>query len=197
MKNVFLFLTMLVAAQPMFAQGFRQSVKDSVVTDTSITYSIQLPEVPIVQWKNRDEQLEYFKTLARVRKVMPYVKIAKQIYVDLEIKKANEKKKQYRTYRKDTEKEMRGIFEKELKNLSVGQGKVLVKLINRETGNNCYDIIKDVKGGFAAWGWQIIAKHYDYNLKENYDPKKEWMIELAIKQLGKEYNISTAYDNKK
>jgi hypothetical protein len=45
----------------------------------------------------------------------------------------------------------------------------MVKLINRETGNNCYHIIKEIKGGFSAWAWQIVAKHYTYDLKEEYD----------------------------
>ena len=85
---------------------------------------------------------------------------------------------------------MRDKFEKELRDHSINEGKVLVKLLNRETGNNCYKIIKEVKGGFAAWTWQIVAKHYTYDLKEIYDPKKEWILEMAIKSLGPEYDPS-------
>lgn len=183
------------AALPVFGQLHFQgaevdTVGVAIYSDTML--SVQLPEVPIISFRTDEERMEYYKTLSRIRKVMPYVKIAKQLYTNLLIHKEEEKRRTYRSYRKDLEKEMRNKFEKELKDLSVGQGKVLVKLINRETGNNCYGIIKEVKGGFSAFGWQIVAKHYDYNLKEKYDPKKERIIELAIKTLGKEYDIETS-----
>ena len=80
-------------------------------------------------------------------------------------------------------------FESELKDLTISEGKMLFKLINRETGNNCYRIIKDIKGPFMAWFYQTVAKHWSYDLKENYDPKKERMIELIIKELGPAYNV--------
>lgn len=155
--------------------------------DTSI--NVTLRDVTVLQFRNPDDEREYWLSVNRIRKVLPYVKMAKQLYLDVSDKKDNEKKKDYRHYRKDLEKEMREKFEKELRDLTIGQGKVLVKLINRETGNNCYEIIKDVKGGFSAFTWQIVAKHYDYNLKEKYDPKKEWIMEMAIRSLGAEYSV--------
>ncbi len=157
------------------------------LADTSI--NITLKDVTVLQFRNPDDEREYWLSLNRIRKVLPYVKMAKQLYLDVSDKQDNDKKKDYRHYRKDLEKEMREKFEKELRDLTIGQGKVLVKLINRETGNNCYEIIKDVKGGFSAFTWQIVAKHYDYNLKEKYDPKKEWIMEMAIRSLGAEYSV--------
>lgn len=171
-----------------FAQLFRVDSLSNNIEDTIPTYYLQ--EVDILNFKTDDEWREYYQTYSRVKKVMPYVKIANQLYAELLAKENNGKRKEYKAYRKDLEKEMRAKFEKELRDLSIGQGKVLVKLINRETGNNCYKIIKDVKGGFNAWVWQIVAKRYDYDLKENYNPEKEKMIELVIKQLGKSYNVS-------
>jgi hypothetical protein len=117
------------------------------------------------------------------------VKIARDLYTELHEQEENSKKRDYRHYRKDVEKELRARFEKELKDLTKGQGEMLFKLINRETGNNCYNLIKDVKNPFTAWVSQILAKHYGYDLKENYDPEKEKMIELIIKQLGPNYKM--------
>lgn len=198
MRTVFLLLTMLASAPFAFSQKlFKAPEKDTIVTGVSDTLLfITLPEIPVVTFKDKNEQMEFNKTLSRVRKVMPYVKIAKQLYANLLMHKEDGKKRIYRQYRKDLEKEMRDNFEKELKNLSVYQGMVLVKLINRETGDNCYDIIKEIKGGFSAFGWQIVAKHYHYDLKEKYDPQKERMIELAIKSLGSKYDVSTPHDSK-
>ncbi|HRN94530.1 MAG: DUF4294 domain-containing protein [Chitinophagales bacterium] len=186
-RSLFLAFYFACISSNLSAQIFKSN--DTIpLSDTMQTY--YLPEVDIVNFKTDDEWREYYQTYSRVKKVMPYVKIANQLYAELQNKEGNSKRSEYRHYRKDLEKEMRQKFEKELRNLSIGQGKVLVKLINRETGNNCYKIIKEVKGGFNAFVWQIVAKRYDYNLKENYDPQKEKMIELVIKQLGKEYNVA-------
>lgn len=151
--------------------------------------TIQIRDVNIVSFKSKEDWMMYYKYKSRIVKVMPYVKIAKQLYVELEAEKEAKKRGQYRKYRKDVEKEMRTKFEKELKNLTTGQGEMLFKLLNRETGNNAYALIKDVKGGPTAWFYQIIAKRYGYDLKDKYDPTQEKMIELIIKELGPAYNI--------
>ncbi len=178
------------AVNAQFKKDTLQTQSDTSSFNPEDTMQVYyLKEVDIVNFKSADEWREYYQTMSRIKKVMPYVKIAKQLYVELQEKEDKSKRKEYRHYRKDVEKEMRQKFEKELKDLSINQGKMLVKLINRETGNNCYKIIKDVKGGFNAFVWQIVAKRYDYNLKENYDPQKEKMVELVIKQLGKEYQV--------
>ncbi len=197
LKCLSLNVILIVAAafvQPASAQMLKKdsmSVRTSTDTLNSDTMTVYyLKEVDIVNFKTADEWREYYQTLSRIRKVTPYVKIAKQLYIELQEKEESSKRRAYRSYRKDVEKEMRSKFEKELKDLSINQGKMLVKLINRETGNNCYKIIKDVKGGFNAMIWQLVAKRYDYNLKENYDPQQERMIELVIKQLGSEYNVN-------
>ena len=151
--------------------------------------TINLQPVNIVSFKSLDEWNKYYIYKSRIVKVMPYVKIARELYAELQEKEEDSKKRDYRHYRKDLEKQMRGKFEKELKDLTVGQGEMLFKLINRETGNNCYKIIKDIKGPFSAWFYQIVAKHWGYNLKQNYDPDQEKMIELIIKEMGPGYKV--------
>ncbi len=69
------------------------------------------------------------------------------------------------------EKELKAAFSDKITNLSVYQGKVLMKLINRETGDNCYDILKEYKGGANARFWQTVAFVFGSNLKQPYDPK--------------------------
>ena len=155
--------------------------------DTAIT--VLFPDVNIISFKTNEEWLEYYRSKAHLLKVLPYVKIAKQIYLELKEKEDSSSRKQYRHYKKETEKDMREKFEKELKDLTNSDGKMLFKLINRETGNNCYNTIKELKGPFMAWFYQSIAKRYGYDLKENYDPKKEKIIELIIKELGPAYKV--------
>lgn len=72
---------------------------------------------------------------------------------------------------KSKERELKAAFSDKITNLSVYQGKVLMKLINRETGNNCYEILKEYKGGANARFWQTVAFVFGSNLKQPYEPK--------------------------
>lgn len=71
------------------------------------------------------------------------------------------------------EKELKKEFTAPLTSLSVYQGKVLMKLINRQTNNSCYNIVKEYRGGFSARFWQTIAWVFGSSLKQDYDPKGE------------------------
>ena len=86
-------------------------------------------------------------------------------------------------------------FTEPLSNLSVYQGKILMKLINRETGNNCYEIIKEYKGGFNARLYQTVAFFFNSNLKQSYDALKD---DAVIEKLVKEVQRMHGYqDNSK
>jgi len=185
-------LLLLLFTRPINSRA--QFIKDSsenisaetqvILLDTLIAFE----PIDVVRFRSKEEEILYYKYRSRIRKVIPYVRIAKKLYTELQEIEEASKKRVYRKYRKSVEKEMREKFENELKDLTIGQGQMLVKLINRETGGNCYAIIKDIKGGFSAWGWQIVARRWGYNLKEPYDPRRERLIELAIRSLGQEYN---------
>jgi len=169
------------------AQAIASARKDSVgyvVMDTTI----MLHEAQKYIFKNAKDGREYANDIYNIRVVLPYVRIVRHVYAEVQDKKQADTKKQYRHYRKDLEKEMRGQFEKEVKDLTISQGKVLFKLLGRETKQNPYHIIKECKNGFSAWTYQIVAKHYTYDLKEDYDPHREWILEMAIQYLGSEYN---------
>src|ERR687884_693788 len=78
-------------------------------------------------------------------------------------------KRERKDYIKSREKELREKFAEPLTNLSVYQGKILMKLINRQTGNNCYDIIKEYKNGLTARLYQTVAFFFGSSLKQDYD----------------------------
>ena len=89
------------------------------------------------------------------------------------------------------EKELKKEFTDPLTNLSVYQGKVLMKLINRETGNNCYNIVKELKGGFTARFWQTVAFFFGSNLKQPYDAKgDDAEMEAIVKEVKRIYGYS-------
>lgn len=97
-----------------------------------------------------------------------------------------------KAYIKTREKELKAQFADPLSNLSVYQGKILMKLINRQTGNNCYDIIKDYRGGFNARLYQTVAFFFGSSLKQDYDArndKTDRQIEAIVQEIdGAWYN---------
>lgn len=99
----------------------------------------------------------------------PYARKAGAIMNEMNAALATMPEKKKKAYIKSREKELKKEFADPLTNLSVYQGKVLMKLINRQTGNNCYDIIKEYKGGFTARFWQTLAFVFGSNLKQPYN----------------------------
>ena len=104
----------------------------------------------------------------------PYAKRAGAVMNDMNKKLASiTDGSERKDYIKSKEKDLKREFTDPLTNLSVYQGRVLMKLINRETGNNCYEIIKEYKGGITARFWQTVAFFFNSNLKQPYDATGE------------------------
>jgi len=96
-------------------------------------------------------------------------------------------------YIKTREKELKKEFTDPLSNLSIYQGRVLMKLINRQTGNNCYDIIKEYKGGLTARLYQTVAFFFSSNLKQPYDASGEdHEIEMILREVCRTYGFNYA-----
>ncbi len=123
----------------------------------------------------------------------PYARRAGAVMNDINIQLGNVTDKTKRkAYIKTREKELRKEFTTPLTNLSIYQGKVLMKLINRETGSNCYEIIKEVKSGFTARFYQTVAFFFDSNLKQSYDADTD---DATIERIVKEVQRMYGYDN--
>ena len=130
----------------------------------------------------KDKQLRRLKY--HVTKVYPYAKIAvdkfNQYSAEIESVKSKSKK---RKLLKQREQELKEEFTEVIKKLTVTQGRILVKLIDRGTGESTYDIIKEMRGGFKAFIYQGVAKLYSGDLKSRYDPKnneEDEMIERIV-----------------
>lgn len=122
----------------------------------------------------------------------PYAISASRIMNDINRQLVNvTDKKQRKIIIQSREKELKKQFADKLKDLSVYQGKVLMKLIYRQTGNNCYEIIEGYKGKFDAGFWQTIAVIFGSNLKQKYDPTdKDQVMEMIVKDVQKMYGYT-------
>lgn len=138
-----------------------------------------------------DKQLQkYIAEWTRLRNAVyvtyPYARTAGATINDINARLVNEtSKKKRKEYIKSREKELRKQFTEPLSNLSVYQGKVLMKLIARQTGNNCYDIIKEYKGGINARAYQTVAFFFGSSLKQEWDlsDKVDRQIENFVKEI--------------
>ena len=119
----------------------------------------------------------------------PYAKGASKIMNEINAKLVGvTEKKQRKAIIKEREKELRKEFTDKLTNLSIYQGKVLMKLIYRETGNSCYEIIQEYKGGFTAAIYQTVAVIVGTNLKQNYNAAgTDYELESIVKDVVKMY----------
>jgi hypothetical protein len=127
----------------------------------------------------------YLKLRRDVLKAYPYAKLASvqlKFINDSILHIKNERAK--RQFIKSTEKQLREDFEKDLKNLTITQGRILIKLIDRETGNTSYHLVKELRGSIQAFFWQGMARLFGENLKSEYEPAAEdIMIENIVKQI--------------
>ncbi|MDR2286000.1 MAG: DUF4294 domain-containing protein [Prevotellaceae bacterium] len=133
-------------------------------------YIETLPPVYIVHWKNKKDYRKYRRMVYNLKKVYPYSQIAKNKMIELDAKyKLAGSDKEKKTIIKQLEKELFSEFETPLKNLTISQGRMLIKLIDRETGKTSYSVLKEFKGGFKAVFWQGVARLFGNNLKTQYD----------------------------
>ena len=127
----------------------------------------------------------YYRLRFNVIKVYPYARLAavKLNEMNGKMEKMASKREKKR-YRKDVEELVRKDFEDQIKKLSINQGNVLIKLLDRETGHTSYELIKDLKGSLNAFFAQGVAKLFGHDLKNEYDPEgADKAIENVVKQI--------------
>jgi hypothetical protein len=122
------------------------------------------------KFKNAKEEKDYYHQYAKMKynlkKVYPYAQVVRQKLREMDAEFMRlETKKEQKIYLDKVEKELFKEFEKPLRKLTISQGKMLIKLIDRETGKTGYQIIKELRGGFSAFFWQTIAILFDSSLK--------------------------------
>lgn len=121
------------------------------------------------------QRAHWDKLRYNVAKVYPYAVVAAEVLrdVDVNLDRFGDDKHARKAYLKNIERELNKRWKGELSNLTISQGQVLVKLIDRQTGKNCFSIIREMKGGLTATVWQGVALLFANNLKREYDPYGE------------------------
>lgn len=179
-KTVFLLLVILVGANggsTVRAQselGSNKILSYATVLDGDTIPLVHLKTVLVVRkWAllSEKEIRKNQKLIRNVKKVLPYAKEARKRLQDLEREMAGMSAKKRKEYVKQVEQEVLDDFYDDLEHLTFSQGKVLLKLVDRETGNNSYTLIADLRGKFRASFYNTFARMFGFNMKERFDPK--------------------------
>ncbi|MCQ2235558.1 MAG: DUF4294 domain-containing protein [Bacteroidales bacterium] len=134
------------------------------------------------KFKNKRAEIRYTRLVRNVKKVLPYARMcAGEINIINEGLSELTTDKEKKAYLKVKEKELFEKFEQPLRHLTITQGRILIKLIDRETGNTSFELIRTLKGRFSAFIWQGVARLFGSNLKSEYDSEvKDAEIENII-----------------
>ena len=118
---------------------------------------------------------KYYRLVHNFSKAYPYALVARKLVAEADSTIAADKLKRLKKekYVNAVQKELFEVFEGQMRKMTVSQGALLMKLIDREVGKSSYNIIKDYKNGMAAGFWQGIAKMFGTDLKKPYDPEGE------------------------
>lgn len=152
-------------------------------TDTLfLAYIHDIWVFPRNTFKNKAQEQYFWKTVRDVKKALPYSKLIGSELLKTNLKLASlPNDRERKKYMNQFEKEVFTKYEADLRRLSVNQGRLLLKLIDRETDRTSYDLIKIYKGNLSAFFWQGLARMFGTNLKSDYDANdKDKIVERVI-----------------
>lgn len=176
-KTFFIFIFLTGLSCLLKSQEIKYIVTKTIVIQGDTLPIFSLREVEVISLeipKTKKGKRKLSKLVKNVKKVYPYAKLAGiqlNKYEDMLL--AAETDKERRQIMKQAEQEIKEEYGEDLKNLTFTQGKILIKLLDRETGESSYELVQELRGKFTAFWYQAFAKLWGYNLKVKYDPEGE------------------------
>ena len=188
-KPIILFIWFILLTIPALSQDTLKSivVPGKILNGDTIAFIDLNSSVifPKIDFTNSKELLRYDRLVYNVRIVYPYAKLAA-----VKLKEYRQKldslhtAKARRVFLRNAQKELETQFGDQIRAMTFTQGKILIKLIYRETGNSTFDVVKELRGNFNAFIWQTMARIFGYDLQTPYDPKgDDQAIERIIQMI--------------
>jgi len=186
MKQLLLLLLLILF---LYGKAFPQDTlklnNQTQVVDGDTLTLVDLRDVvifPPVKFENKRQAVRFDRLVYNVKKVYPYAKLAgERLKYYKTVLDTIPTEKSRKIYIKKAEKELQDQFGDQIRDLTFSQGKILIKLIYRETGNSTYDIVKELRGKFTAFVWQTLARIFGYDLKTSYEPEgNDQVIEQIV-----------------
>lgn len=177
MKRAILILGLLLGSICLYSQQQEtfddHTIHPAVVLEGDTIANVLIKEIVVFPQRvftSKRDYRNYRRMIHNVKKVYPYAQIARYKISEMDVTYASiEDEKERQAYIKKVEKELRAEFEDQLVNLTISQGRLLIKLIDREVGRSSYAVIRDLKGNVSAVFWQAIARIFGSSLKTEFD----------------------------
>ena len=153
------------------------------VQDGDTLIMAELEEASVTTFRTFESDTEYrmyMKYRRYALKVYPYAVSSIRIFREVEAETEGLSKRKRKKYIKKVQKQVRAEFTEPLKNLSRTQGKILIKMIEKELDTPMYYLLKDLRNGFQASKWQTLGKMYGYNLKDGYIPGEDPILDAVL-----------------
>lgn len=164
----------IVPLKKMINKTKKPQALERTVIDGDTIAVYQMPEVKIQEQRvfaNKKDEKKYWRMVRNVKIVLPYAKVAKQKLDKYESELEGKSKAARKRIMKQVEEELVAEYKGELSQLTLTQGRILLKLIDRETGHTSYELVESLRGWFAANFWQGIAVLFEADLKSDFNPK--------------------------
>lgn len=176
MRFVFLWAGCMAATEALVAQNqdapvYSATLRDVVITDTR-------------RFKNDTDLYRYNQLKYYISTVLPYANEAIRIFYTIQTESNGLSKSDRKSLIRGHEKVIKENFEDHLKSLNITQGRILVKLINRQLKTPCYDIVKELKNPVSAAYYQSWGKLNGINLNKPYRKEEEPDMEQILRQMG-------------
>lgn len=204
-RSIGVFIVLLLGTFHLFSQNV--DLKDGRIVNLKIdgvTYNTyitpegdtfimaDIDEVKVTSLRNFSSDADYqkylkFRRYAQI--VFPYAKEAIRIFRETEYASQHLSKKEKKKKLKELDKELTAEFEEPLKGLTKLQGKIMMKMIEKELDQSMYDLIKGVKGRFTAFYWSSFSKLYSYDLKEGYSVGDYPILDAVLQDFDVSYRI--------
>jgi hypothetical protein len=180
--STMIFFTIQVAS---VAQAVQYTILDTISTPDFVAVwferngevEVTATHAPIIvksNFKNRHQKRSYSKLQKKVIKVYPYAKAAGDVMEQYALQCSYNTDPAIKKQLLDkAEDQMKKQFEKDLRNLTISEGVILIKLIDRQTGDSSYDLVRELKGKMSAFMWQGVARMFGHNLKDQYEAEGE------------------------
>ena len=166
---------------------------DTVIIAKDISY---VSITSMRSFSSDEEYRKYRKFRRYANKVYPYAKEAIRIFRELEYAETYLSKKEKKKKVKELQAELKAEFEEPLSKLTKLQGKIMIKMIERELDETMYNLLKGVKGRFTAFYWHNFSKLYSYDLKEGYSVGKYIILDAVLQDFDISYEIENGTELK-
>ena len=149
--------------------------------DTVFVMSLRLHRVASKrQFKDFSEQRQYYLYTRAARRVYPFAVQAIDLYNEIQQETQDMRKGQRRRFIRKEHHELKEDFKEQMKNLSKTEGKVLIKMVERQLDKPFYDIIRDTRGGGTAAYWHQLGKIWGYDLKDGYHLGADGLLDEVL-----------------